>query len=145
MKSLVASGPKRSSFSSNTTRVHRSTLATWSKASKETQGLAKEIMDHFMLVDQRRLVPKIAWRRFINRSAQENSLHKRGRPRRSFTFEGKSYSLWAGAWAASQAGFRKRSRPIRRRSHGKRKRNTSSMSFTARLCHERRALIRRGI
>jgi len=37
-----------------------------SKASKETQKLAKEIMDHRMPADQRRLVPKIAWRRFID-------------------------------------------------------------------------------
>lgn len=37
-----------------------------SKASKETQKLAKEIMDRSMPADQRRLVPKIAWRRFID-------------------------------------------------------------------------------
>ncbi|HMF76818.1 MAG TPA: hypothetical protein VK604_14255 [Bryobacteraceae bacterium] len=37
-----------------------------SKASKETQTLAKEIMDQRMPADQRRLVPKIAWRRFID-------------------------------------------------------------------------------
>jgi transcriptional regulator GlxA family with amidase domain len=37
-----------------------------SKASKETQKLAKEIMDQRMPADQRRLVPKIAWRRFID-------------------------------------------------------------------------------
>ena len=37
-----------------------------SKASKETQKLAKEIMDDRMPADQRRLVPKIAWRRFID-------------------------------------------------------------------------------
>ena len=36
------------------------------KASKETQRLAKEIMDHRMPADQRRLVPRIAWRRFID-------------------------------------------------------------------------------
>jgi transcriptional regulator GlxA family with amidase domain len=36
------------------------------KASKETQTLAKEMMDDRMPVDQRRLVPKIAWRRFID-------------------------------------------------------------------------------
>ena len=34
-----------------------------SKASKETQKLAKEMMDDRMPADQRRLVPKIAWRR----------------------------------------------------------------------------------
>jgi putative intracellular protease/amidase len=38
-----------------------------SKASQETQRLAKEIMDDRMPADQRRLVPKIAWRRFIDR------------------------------------------------------------------------------
>jgi putative intracellular protease/amidase len=38
----------------------------WSKASKETQKLAKEIMDRRMPADQRRLVPKIAWRRFVD-------------------------------------------------------------------------------
>lgn len=37
-----------------------------SKASKETQKLAKEIMDQNMPADQRWLVPKIAWRRFID-------------------------------------------------------------------------------
>src|SRR6476620_3089746 len=37
-----------------------------SKASKETQKLAKEIIDHRMPADQRLLVPKIAWRRFID-------------------------------------------------------------------------------
>ena len=37
-----------------------------SKASKETQKLAKEIMDDRMPADQRRLVPKIAWRRFVD-------------------------------------------------------------------------------
>ena len=36
------------------------------KASKETQKLAKEMMDQAMPPDQRRLVPKIAWRRFID-------------------------------------------------------------------------------
>ncbi len=36
------------------------------KASKETQRLAKEMMDKAMPPDQRRLVPKIAWRRFID-------------------------------------------------------------------------------
>jgi transcriptional regulator GlxA family with amidase domain len=37
-----------------------------SKASKETQKVAKEIMDQRMPADQRRLVPQIAWRRFID-------------------------------------------------------------------------------
>jgi putative intracellular protease/amidase len=37
-----------------------------SKASKETQKLARAIMDQRMPADQRRLVPKIAWRRFID-------------------------------------------------------------------------------
>jgi len=37
-----------------------------SKASQETQTLAKEKMDARMPTDQRRLVPKIAWRRFID-------------------------------------------------------------------------------
>ena len=37
-----------------------------SKASSETQKLAKEMMDQSMPADQRRLVPKIAWRRFID-------------------------------------------------------------------------------
>lgn len=37
-----------------------------SKASKETQKLAKQMMDESMPADQRRLVPKIAWRRFID-------------------------------------------------------------------------------
>jgi transcriptional regulator GlxA family with amidase domain len=37
-----------------------------SKASEETQKRAKEMMDQFMPADQRRLVPKIAWRRFID-------------------------------------------------------------------------------
>jgi transcriptional regulator GlxA family with amidase domain len=37
-----------------------------SKASKETQKIAKEIMDDRMPADQRHLVPKIAWRRFID-------------------------------------------------------------------------------
>jgi transcriptional regulator GlxA family with amidase domain len=37
-----------------------------SKASEETQKLAKEMMDGRMPPDQRRLVPKIAWRRFID-------------------------------------------------------------------------------
>jgi putative intracellular protease/amidase len=37
-----------------------------SKASPEVQKLGKEIMDNRMPPDQRRLVPKIAWRRFID-------------------------------------------------------------------------------
>jgi transcriptional regulator GlxA family with amidase domain len=37
-----------------------------SKASKETQKLAKEMMDESIPADQRRLVPKIAWRRFVD-------------------------------------------------------------------------------
>lgn len=37
-----------------------------SKASKETQKLAKSMMDQRMPPDQRRLVPKISWRRFID-------------------------------------------------------------------------------
>ena len=37
-----------------------------SKASEETRKLAKEMMDDSMPADQRRLVPKIAWRRFID-------------------------------------------------------------------------------
>src|SRR5690242_12363211 len=37
-----------------------------SKASKETQKLAKQMMDESMPPDQRRLVPKIAWRRFVD-------------------------------------------------------------------------------
>lgn len=37
-----------------------------SKASKEVQKLAKKIMDDRMPGDQRRLVPKIAWRRFVD-------------------------------------------------------------------------------
>jgi hypothetical protein len=37
-----------------------------SKASKDTQKLAKDMMDHRMPPDQRRLVPKIAWRRFLD-------------------------------------------------------------------------------
>ena len=37
-----------------------------SKACKETQKLAKQMMDERMPPDQRRLVPKIAWRRFID-------------------------------------------------------------------------------
>jgi transcriptional regulator GlxA family with amidase domain len=37
-----------------------------SKASEETQRLAKEIMDERMPADQRYLVPKIAWRRFVD-------------------------------------------------------------------------------
>jgi transcriptional regulator GlxA family with amidase domain len=38
----------------------------WSKASKQAQILAKKIMDERMPADQRRVVPKIAWRRFID-------------------------------------------------------------------------------
>ena len=37
------------------------------KASKETQKVAKEMMDKAIPPDQRRLVPKIAWRRFLDR------------------------------------------------------------------------------
>jgi transcriptional regulator GlxA family with amidase domain len=37
-----------------------------SKASKETQQLAKAMMDQCIPADQRRLVPRIAWRRFID-------------------------------------------------------------------------------
>jgi hypothetical protein len=44
-------------------RVHRSGHVT--KASKETQKLAKDMMDQAIPADQRRLVPKIAWRRFL--------------------------------------------------------------------------------
>ncbi|HEX6770897.1 MAG TPA: DJ-1/PfpI family protein [Acidobacteriaceae bacterium] len=38
-----------------------------SKASKDTQKRAKEMMDRAMPAGQRRLIPKIAWRRFIDR------------------------------------------------------------------------------
>jgi putative intracellular protease/amidase len=41
-------------------------LGHMSKASKETHKLAKEMMDDRMPADQGRLVPKIAWRRFID-------------------------------------------------------------------------------
>jgi transcriptional regulator GlxA family with amidase domain len=37
-----------------------------SKASKETQKLANQMMDDSIPADQRRLVPRIAWRRFID-------------------------------------------------------------------------------
>jgi putative intracellular protease/amidase len=37
-----------------------------SKASRETQKLAREKMDDLMPANQRRLVPKIAWRRFVD-------------------------------------------------------------------------------
>lgn len=37
-----------------------------SKASAETQKLAKEMMDRSMPAEQRHLVPRIAWRRFID-------------------------------------------------------------------------------
>jgi transcriptional regulator GlxA family with amidase domain len=37
-----------------------------SKASPDTQKFAKELMDQSMPADQRRLVPRIAWRRFID-------------------------------------------------------------------------------
>jgi transcriptional regulator GlxA family with amidase domain len=37
-----------------------------SKASKRVLRLAKEMLDHSIPADQRRLVPKIAWRRFID-------------------------------------------------------------------------------
>ena len=37
-----------------------------SKAGKETQELAKKMMDDSMPADQRHLVPKIAWRRFLD-------------------------------------------------------------------------------
>ena len=37
-----------------------------SKASEETQQLAKKMMDEAMPKDQKRLIPKIAWRRFID-------------------------------------------------------------------------------
>jgi hypothetical protein len=36
------------------------------KASEPVQNLARKIMDDRMPADQRRLVPKIAWRRFID-------------------------------------------------------------------------------
>jgi transcriptional regulator GlxA family with amidase domain len=36
------------------------------KASKETQKVAKAILDQRMPADQRRLVPRVAWRRFID-------------------------------------------------------------------------------
>ena len=36
------------------------------KASATARGLAQEMMDDRMPADQRRLVPKIAWRRFID-------------------------------------------------------------------------------
>jgi len=37
-----------------------------SKASKKMQKAAREMMDEAMPADQRRLVPKIAWRRFTD-------------------------------------------------------------------------------
>jgi hypothetical protein len=36
------------------------------KASKEVRSLAKQMMDRTIPADQRRLVPKIAWRRLID-------------------------------------------------------------------------------
>ena len=38
----------------------------WSKASRETQRAAKRIMDERMPAAERRLVPKIAWRRLVD-------------------------------------------------------------------------------
>ncbi len=38
----------------------------FTKASEEIQRRAKEMMDHTIPPDQRRLVPKIAWRRFVD-------------------------------------------------------------------------------
>jgi len=49
-----------------------------SKASKETQKLAKEMMDDSMPPDQRRLVPKIAWRRFVDLVRTRKQHHCRG-------------------------------------------------------------------
>jgi transcriptional regulator GlxA family with amidase domain len=37
-----------------------------SKASRQVRALANEMMDHSIPADQRRLVPKIAWRRFVD-------------------------------------------------------------------------------
>ena len=37
-----------------------------SKASRQVRALANEMMDHSIPRDQRRLVPKIAWRRFVD-------------------------------------------------------------------------------
>ena len=37
-----------------------------SKASRETQNLARRMMDESMSPEQKRLVPKIAWRRFVD-------------------------------------------------------------------------------
>jgi hypothetical protein len=48
------------------TRIHRFDAGHISKASKETRKLAKDILDQRMPTDRRRLVPKIAWRRFID-------------------------------------------------------------------------------
>jgi transcriptional regulator GlxA family with amidase domain len=51
-----------------------------SKASKETQKLAKEKMDERMPTDQRRLVPKIASRRFVESDPYGNIAYtKKGR------------------------------------------------------------------
>jgi transcriptional regulator GlxA family with amidase domain len=38
----------------------------WSRAPEATRRLAKDIMDERMPADQRRLVPRIAWRRFVD-------------------------------------------------------------------------------
>jgi hypothetical protein len=37
-----------------------------SKASRQTQKLAKDLMDERMPADQTRLVPRIAWRRLVD-------------------------------------------------------------------------------
>jgi len=36
------------------------------KASKQVQSLARQMMDDSIPADQRRLIPKIAWKRFID-------------------------------------------------------------------------------
>jgi translation initiation factor IF-3 len=66
----------------------------WEKvrASKETRQLAKEIakeiMDRRMPADQRRLIPKIAWRRFIESDPHKKiAPHFRGQAMASSTLQ----------------------------------------------------------
>jgi DJ-1/PfpI family len=65
-KSPVVSGPRRSNSSSSTTRTPPFEASHMSKASPEVWRLANKMMDEVVPSDQSRLVPKIAWRRFVD-------------------------------------------------------------------------------
>jgi hypothetical protein len=66
-RSQAASGPRRSNFVEYVPRPPFD-AGHMSEASPEARRLANEMMDESIPADQRRLVPKIAWRRLFGQA-----------------------------------------------------------------------------